>query len=139
MLEEDIANARQQGIALYGATFGAEASLLRFWLALGFTPVGLGITREAATGEYAIMVARALTSEGQAVLASLRDTFAASLITLLAFELATLPAPIVALLLPSLPRLPLSNAEIQAVDDVAYAHRDPALARTSLRGAGQRG
>ena len=133
LLEEDIANARQQGVALYGATFGAEASLLRFWLALGFTPVRLGITRETATGEYAIMVARALTSEGQAVLASLRDTFAASLITLLAFELATLPAPIVALLLPSLPRLPLSNAEIQAVDDVAYAHRDPALARASLQ------
>ncbi len=133
LLEEDIANAHQQGVALYGATFGAEASLLRFWLALGFTPVRLGITRETATGEYAIMVARALTSEGQAVLASLRDTFAASLITLLAFELATLPAPIVALLLPSLPRLPLSNAEIQAVDDVAYAHRDPALARASLQ------
>ncbi|AZM97225.1 GNAT family N-acetyltransferase [Vreelandella venusta] len=133
LLEEDIANAHQQGVALYGATFGAEASLLRFWLALGFTPVRLGITRETATGEYAIMVARALTSEGQAVLASLRDTFAASLITLLAFELATLPAPIVALLLPSLPRLPLSNAEIQAVGDVAYAHRDPALARASLQ------
>ena len=133
LLEEDIANAHQQGIALYGATFGAEASLLRFWLALGFTPVRLGITREAATGEYAIMVARALTSEGQAVLASLRDSFAASLITLLAFELATLPAPIVALLLPSLPRLPLSAAELQAVDDVAYAHRDPALARAALQ------
>jgi len=133
LLEEDIANASQQGIALYGATFGAEASLLRFWLALGFTPVRLGITRETATGEYAIMVARALTSEGQAVLASLGDTFAASLITLLAFELATLPAPIVALLLPSLPRLPLSTAELQAVDDVAYAHRDPALARTALQ------
>ena len=133
LLEEDIANARQQGVALYGATFGAEASLLRFWLALGFTPVRLGITRETATGEYAIMVSRALTSEGQAVLASLRDTFAASLITPLAFELATLPAPIVALLLPSLPRSPLSNAEIQAVDDVAYAHSDPALARASLQ------
>ncbi|ASK20655.1 GNAT family N-acetyltransferase [Halomonas sp. N3-2A] len=133
LLEEDIANASQQGIALYGATFGAEASLLRFWLALGFTPVRLGITRETATGEYAIMVARALTSEGQAVLASLGDTFAASLITLLAFELATLPAPIVALLLPSLPCLPLSTAELQAVDDVAYAHRDPALARTALQ------
>ncbi|WP_083007068.1 GNAT family N-acetyltransferase [Halomonas sp. GT] len=133
LLEEDITNASQQGVALYGATFGAEASLLRFWLALGFAPVRLGITREAATGEYAIMVARALTSEGQAVLASLRDSFAASLITLLAFELATLPAPIVALLLPFLPRLPLSTTENQAVEDVAYAHRDPALARTALQ------
>ncbi|UYV19584.1 GNAT family N-acetyltransferase [Halomonas qaidamensis] len=133
LLEDDIADASQQGVALYGATFGAEASLLRFWLALGFVPVRLGITREAATGEYAIMVARALTSEGQAVLTSLHDSFAASLITLLAFELATLPAPIVALLLPSLPRLPLSSTDTQAVEDVAYGHRDPALARTSLQ------
>ncbi|RUR34954.1 tRNA(Met) cytidine acetyltransferase [Vreelandella andesensis] len=133
LLEDDIANARQQGVALYGATFGAETSLLRFWLALGFAPVRLGITQEAATGEYAIMVARALSSEGHAVLMSLRDSFAASLIPLLAFELAALPASIVALLLPSLPRLPLSTAEVQTVDDVAYAHRDPALARTALQ------
>ncbi|CAH1043331.1 GNAT family N-acetyltransferase [Halomonas sp. TD01] len=133
LLEDDIANADQQGVALYGATFGAEASLLRFWLALGFVPVRLGITREAATGEYAIMVARALSSEGQAVLASLRDSFAVSLITLLAFELAALPASIVALLLPSIPRLALSAAEVQTIEDVAYAHRDPALARTALQ------
>jgi len=133
LLEDDIANADQQGVALYGATFGAEASLLRFWLALGFVPVRLGITREAATGEYAIMVARALSSEGQAVLASLRDSFAVSLITLLAFELAALPASIVALLLPSMPRLALSAAEVQTIEDVAYAHRDPALARTALQ------
>ncbi|GGC86099.1 tRNA(Met) cytidine acetyltransferase TmcA [Vreelandella lutescens] len=133
LLEEDIASAAQQGIALYGATFGAEAGLLQFWLALGFVPVRLGITREAATGEYAVMVAKALNQEGQLVLSELTAGFAASLPGLLAFELATLPAPVVALLLTSLPVQPLSAAKHQAIHDVAYARRDPALARPALQ------
>ncbi|WP_404375773.1 tRNA(Met) cytidine acetyltransferase TmcA [Vreelandella aquamarina] len=133
LLEEDIASATQQDTALYGATFGAEASLLRFWLALGFVPVRLGVTREAATGEYAVMVAKALNQEGQIVLDGLSTGFAASLPGLLAFELAALPAPVVALLLAALPSQPLSAAERQAIGDVAYARRDPALARPALQ------
>nr|WP_289095019.1 GNAT family N-acetyltransferase [uncultured Halomonas sp.] len=133
LLEEDMASAAQQGIVLYGATFGAEAGLLQFWLALGFVPVRLGITREAATGEYAVMVAKPLNQEGQSVLGELTAGFAASLPGLLAFELATLPAPVVALLLTSLSGQPLSAAEHQAVHDVAYARRDPALARPALQ------
>ena len=133
LLEEDMVSAAQHGIGLYGAAFGAEASLLRFWLALGFVPVRLGITREAATGEYAVMVAKSLNQEGQSVLSELTAGFAASLPGLLAFELATLPAPVVALLLTSLSGQPLSAAEHQAVHDVAYARRDPALARPALQ------
>lgn len=133
LLEEDIASAAEQGIALYGATFGAEAGLLQFWLALGFVPVRLGVTREAATGEYAIMVAKALNQAGQAVLSTLTAGFAASLPSLLAFELSSLPAPVVARLLATLPNPPLSTTERQAIRDVAYAHRDPVLARAALQ------
>ena len=133
LLEEDIDSATQQGVSLYGATFGAEASLLRFWRALGFVPVRLGMTREVATGEYAVMVARALNPEGRAVLDTLRSGFAASLPSLLAFELAALPASVVALLLAALPAQPLGTAERQAIHDVAYARRDPALARPALQ------
>lgn len=133
LIEDDIALAAQQGIALYGATFGAEASLLRFWLALGFVPVRLGVTRETATGEYAVMVAQALSPEGEKVLSALRSQFAASLPSLLAFELTTLPAAVLVLLLPSLQGEPMSALDRQAIDDVAHAHRDPALARVSLQ------
>ncbi|NDL71128.1 tRNA(Met) cytidine acetyltransferase TmcA [Vreelandella alkaliphila] len=133
LLNDDMSNAAEQGLALYGATFGAEEALLRFWRSLGFVPVRLGVTREAATGEYAVMVARALNEQGQAILTALQRGFASSLPSLLAFELATLPAPVVALLLTSLPRVPLSNAEQQAAQDVAFAHRDPALARSALQ------
>ncbi|MCC5902766.1 MAG: tRNA(Met) cytidine acetyltransferase [Halomonas sp.] len=133
LLVDDIELAAQQGIALYGATFGAEASLLRFWLALGFVPVRLGVTRETATGEYAVMMALALSAEGEKVLSALRSQFAASLPGLLAFELTTLPAAVLVLLLPSLQGEPISALDRQAIDDVAYAHRDPALARVPLQ------
>ncbi|WP_249975931.1 tRNA(Met) cytidine acetyltransferase TmcA [Vreelandella olivaria] len=133
MLEDDIAEATLQGVALYGATFGAEASLLQFWLALGFTPVRLGVTKETATGEYAVMVAKALNAEGQEVLNALRVQFADSLPSLLAFELSDLPASVVVLLLRSLPGEPMSAGDWQAVKDVAYAHRNPAFARVSLQ------
>lgn len=133
LLEADMVEATQQGVALYGATFGAEASLLRFWLALGFVPVRLGVTREAATGEYAIMVAKALNAQGQAVLAPLGRQFAASLPSLLAFELAALPGGVVVPLVRLLEPVPMSSFDRQTVDDVAYARRDPALARAALQ------
>ncbi|WP_252106192.1 MULTISPECIES: GNAT family N-acetyltransferase [unclassified Halomonas] len=132
LIEADVFDAQAQGIGLYGATFGAEASLLRFWRALGFAPVRLGVTQEASTGEYAVMVARALNAQGEAVLESLRAGFEASLSSLLAFELAALPASVFTQLLSD--AAPALNArEQQDVRDVAYAHRDPALARASLQ------
>lgn len=133
LLHNDMDAASQQGVALYGAAFGAEASLLQFWLALGFTPVRLGLTREASTGEFAVMVARALTVEGEQVVADLSQRFQAGLPGLLAFELNTLPAAVLVLLLGQLPRVPLSDCEWQDIEDVARAHRDPVLARAALQ------
>ncbi|MCP1328218.1 tRNA(Met) cytidine acetyltransferase, partial [Halomonas sp. 707D4] len=138
LIEADILDARARGIALYGATFGAEAALLEFWLALGFLPVRLGVTREPSTGEYAVMVARALDDEGERVLAALRGAFAASLLGLLAFELAALPAGVVLRLLGTLPLREPGAQERQDIIDVAYAHRDPALARAALAALARR-
>ncbi|WP_447927967.1 GNAT family N-acetyltransferase [Vreelandella sp. EE27] len=132
LIEADIAAARESGLALFGATFGAEASLLRFWRALGFKPVRLGVTREASTGEYAVMVARALNPEGEAVLKELDASFSAGLESLLAFELPKLAPDVVVLLLGALKPAPLNAQQRQDVRDVAYAHRDPALARPAL-------
>lgn len=133
LLDDDIADAKRQGIALYGATFGAEASLLRFWLAQDFMPVRLGISRETATGEYAVMVAKALNAQGESVLAELNERFRAALPSLLAFELKMLPAEVIVLLLGQLPSVALSARERQDIEDVATAHRDPVLARPALQ------
>lgn len=133
LLHDDMAAAKQQGIALYGATFGAEASLLRFWLALGFIPVRLGITQETSTGEFAVMVAKALDAQGKAVLTDLSERFQTALPGLLAFEVKALPAAVLVLLLGQMPRAPLSDREWQDIEDVATAHRDPALARPALQ------
>ena len=133
LLSDDQRQAAAEGIMLYGATFGADAGLLRFWRAEGFVVVRLGVTREASSGEFAVMVARALTPPGERVLSALHERFVASLPGLLAFELAHLPAAVVSLLVEELPERALTQAERQDVDDVATAHRSPALARASLQ------
>ncbi|WP_447555247.1 GNAT family N-acetyltransferase [Vreelandella sp. EE22] len=132
LIEADVAAARESGVALYGATFGAEASLLDFWQALGFVPVRLGVTREASTGEYAVMVARALNAEGDTVLNELEASFDAGLSSLLAFELSALAADVVTRLLAARAPVLLNEGQYRDAQDVAYAHRDPALARPAL-------
>ena len=133
LLDDDQRKAAAAGITLYGATFGADAGLLRFWRAQGFVVVRLGVTREPSSGEFAVMVAKALTASGERVLSALHERFVASLPGLLAFELAHLPAAVVSLLVHELPERALDQAERQDIVDVATAHRSPALARASLQ------
>lgn len=133
LLHHAITAAQASGADLLGATFGAEAGLVAFWRAAGFVPVRLGISRDATTGEYALMMARALTPHGAAVLADLTQRFANELPALLAFELDGLPADALALLLGTLPPPALNDALRGDMSDVAYARRDPRLARTALQ------
>ncbi|QNI04097.1 tRNA(Met) cytidine acetyltransferase [Halomonas sp. SH5A2] len=133
LLRDDRQQAADQGVMLYGATFGADAGLLRFWRAEGFRTVRLGVTREPSSGEFAIMVASALNPAGEKVLDALHGRFIALLPNLLAFELAHLPSDVVSLLINELPEQPLTEVEWQDIDDVATAHRAPALARSSLQ------
>jgi len=125
--------AQASNADLLGATFGAEAGLATFWRAAGFVPVRVGISRDTTTGEYALMVARALTPRGEAVLAALIQRFAVELPALLAFELDGFPADALTLLLGTLPAPALSAALRRDMHDVAYARRDPRLARTALQ------
>lgn len=133
LLRDDRQHAADQGVMLYGATFGADAGLLRFWRAEGFRTVRLGVTREPSSGEFAIMVASALNPAGEKVLEALSGRFIALLPNLLAFELARLPAEVVSLVVNELPEQPLTAIEWQDIDDVATAHRAPTLARASLQ------
>ncbi|GAB2714772.1 GNAT family N-acetyltransferase [Halomonas garicola] len=125
--------AREDGADLLGATFGAEAGLLAFWLAAGFVPVRVGISRDTATGEYALMMARKLTPRGEAVQGALSRRFARELPALLAFELDGFPPQALAALLATLPPSALDDEQEQAIEDVADARRDPRLARPALQ------
>lgn len=133
LLMAEMAAARDEGADLFGATFGAEAGLVRFWHQAGFTPVRVGISRDTTTGEFAMMVARALNPRGERVLAELRERFHAGLFSLLPFELRALPAEVVVALLRDGPRCRFNASQRQDAMDVAYARRDPRLARAALQ------
>ncbi|MDN6180113.1 MAG: GNAT family N-acetyltransferase [Halomonas subglaciescola] len=133
LLHHATAAAQTSGADLLGATFGAEAGLAAFWRTAGFVPVRLGISRDATTGEYALMMARALTPRGAAGLTELTRRFAVELPALLAFEVGDLSPAVLVQLLGTLPPSALSAALRHDLDDVAYAHRDPRLARTALQ------
>ncbi|GEK73233.1 MULTISPECIES: tRNA(Met) cytidine acetyltransferase TmcA [Halomonas] len=125
--------AGEAGVALLGASFGAEPGLLAFWRAQGFRTVRLGLTREAATGEHAVMVVAPAGEGGEALAERLASHFQALLPSLLAFELKALdPAVALALLAEGEPR-PLDDAARRDLEDVAHGHRDPALVRPAIQ------
>jgi tRNA(Met) cytidine acetyltransferase len=61
--------------AFLSSSFGAEPGLVRFWRACGFAPIRLGTTRDAASGEVPVLVLRARTSPGTALLRAARATW----------------------------------------------------------------
>ncbi|RKR07517.1 tRNA(Met)-cytidine N(4)-acetyltransferase [Kushneria sinocarnis] len=113
LLEAVEARARQAGIALLGASFGAEPGLMHFWQQAGFAPVRLGLTAETSTGEHALMVARGLTAAGEALRVSLQAALREQLGELLLIELAPLDPGVAATLLARVaePPGPLTAAE----------------------------
>ncbi|WP_275286786.1 tRNA(Met) cytidine acetyltransferase TmcA [Halomonas elongata] len=133
LLAAEQADADADGIDLLGASFGAEPGLLAFWQARGFRVVRLGVTRETSTGEYALMVVRAVSAGGEALADRLTRRFHRQLPGLLAFELADLE-PLVALtLLGDRAVGSLSAEDRRDLDDVAHGHRDPAMARPAMQ------
>ncbi|MFK4016564.1 GNAT family N-acetyltransferase [Cobetia marina] len=92
--------ARLAGVTRLGTSFGAEAGLVDFWLSQGFMPLRMGLKRDAASGEHAVMMGKATgepcDDEGEAsprdtLLEALHQDFQHLLPSLLAHELAGLP------------------------------------------------
>lgn len=80
-LEQD---GRAECFDLLGASFGATPGLVRFWDRCGFRPAQLGTHRNAASGEHAIVVLRALSPVGQGLAALAEARLEARLQVLLA-------------------------------------------------------
>jgi tRNA(Met) cytidine acetyltransferase len=133
LIEAEAERARRDGIDLLGASFGAEPELIAFWRALGFRTVRLGLTREAATGEHALMVACPLGPGGEALQGQLAARFQRALPGLLAFELRELEPEVAAALLAEGEAPALVPSDRCDVEDVAFGHREPALARPALQ------
>ncbi|MDR9438400.1 MAG: GNAT family N-acetyltransferase [Halomonas sp.] len=133
LIEAEVARARRDGIDLLGASFGAEAGLQAFWQASDFRAVRLGLTRETATVEYALMVARPTSPTGERLAERLQARFHRQLPGLLAFELAELEPAVVVALLAEVPAASLGDADRRDLDDVAFGHREPALVRPAIQ------
>ncbi|WP_300273443.1 GNAT family N-acetyltransferase [Halomonas sp.] len=133
LIEAELQRAREEGRDLLGASFGAEPGLIAFWRRLGFRAVRLGLTRETATGEHALMVARATGEGGERLLTTLTERFQRALPGLLAFELRDLAPEVAAALLAEGDAPALADDDRQDAGDVAAGHREPALARPALQ------
>ncbi|MEJ2479968.1 MAG: GNAT family N-acetyltransferase [Acidihalobacter sp.] len=87
--------AREDGVDWIGASFGAEADLMRFWHGSGFSAVRMGFTREATSGAHAALMLRGLTPAGEALAARAAARFAAGLPAWLGDALRTLAPELV--------------------------------------------
>ncbi|MBB3192284.1 tRNA(Met) cytidine acetyltransferase TmcA [Halomonas cerina] len=126
--------AWDDGIDLLGASFGAEPVLIAFWQANGFRAVRLGLTRETATGEHALMVVAPVSPAGEVLAERLARRFHRQLPGLLAFELRELAPDVALVLLAEAGAEPSAADDARDLEDVAHGHRDPALARPALQG-----
>jgi tRNA(Met) cytidine acetyltransferase len=60
--------ARGEGIDLVGTSFGATPGLIGFWSAAGYRPVQIGLSRNAASAEHALVMLRRVSRSGAAFL-----------------------------------------------------------------------
>ncbi|MCA0975773.1 GNAT family N-acetyltransferase [Halomonas denitrificans] len=133
-LLDDVADqASLDGCMLLGTSFGADPELLSFWYSRDYRPVRLGLTREAATGEHAVMLARSLTDDGQRILERLTQRFQRQLPGLLAFELPLLPPQVVMALLAHSTLAPPDDHDLGELTDLARGLREPALSRPAIQ------
>lgn len=133
LIESALAAARRDGVDLLGASFGAEPGLIAFWQAQGFRAVRLGLTRETATGEHALMVLAPTSVRGKALADELTTGFQRLLPTLLAFELKQLDPAVALMLLAEGPRSALDANDRRDIEDVAFGYREPGLVRPALQ------
>ncbi|WP_025733711.1 GNAT family N-acetyltransferase [Carnimonas nigrificans] len=125
-------DAASKGVALLGASFGAEAGLMHFWSRLACLPLRLGLRAERSSGENAVMVGRALNAEGASLIRQCRQHWALTLEERLAMELRELDVALVdSLLTPE--AIPSSPELVSALKRLAQAHAPLTPYRTLLK------
>lgn len=75
LLQQLEQQARQEAISHLGSLFAAADDVLAFWQHAGFDAVRLGITREATSGAFPVLVCKGLSAEGHALTGQARQRF----------------------------------------------------------------
>ncbi|MBK1721970.1 tRNA(Met) cytidine acetyltransferase TmcA [Thiocystis violacea] len=75
--------ALAEGLDCTGASFGATPGLIDFWQRCGHVPVHIGSSRNAASGEHAVVVLQGTTQAGQRLIAGAQRRLEAALTVLL--------------------------------------------------------
>ena len=91
--------ARAEGMDLLGSSFGATPGLIAFWSTCGFVPAQIGTSRNAASGEHALVVLRRTSRLGAAFAAAAGRRLQARLAVLLPGPLRRLDPTVVAALI----------------------------------------
>lgn len=120
------------GIERLGVSFGAATDLTDFWRAQGFVSLRLGLAREAASGEHALMMGRALNPSAEAAIRRLAADFQRLLPGLLAFELSRLEPELAAALLLEGEASTLGTQTLARIEWFAAGGGELALARPWL-------
>ncbi|RNE90961.1 tRNA(Met) cytidine acetyltransferase TmcA [Marichromatium sp. AB31] len=119
------AAARAEGLDLVGTSFGATPGLLAFWRHQGWRLAQVGTSRNAASGEHAVVLLAACSAAGKRLATRAERRLGARIGILLAGPLRALDPRIAAALLSALPppsrdALEEDSAELHAF---ANAHR----------------
>ena len=94
----------------FGASFGANAALVKFWQSNGFNVVKLGFSHDKATAEHAALVVKALDKQTTDSATLLIEEFKQDLSLQLLDHFSSLPWQLIAELFKGLPKSELSSA-----------------------------
>jgi tRNA(Met) cytidine acetyltransferase len=118
--------AKQQQVDFIGASFGANAQLLKFWQDLGYQIARIGFTKDQSSGEHSALVVAAVSERGQFFERKITYEFYSSFDYLLNDEYQTLSAELVWQVLhhcpvKSLPKL--SAHQLDSINDFIHKKR----------------
>ena len=118
LLGAPLEEARAEGLDLVGASFGVTPELLAFWTHCGFRPAQIGLSRNAASGEQAVVMLKPVSDSGARFVERASRRLEARLPVLLAGPLRGLDPAIALALTQALPPPPVADGrdEKEAAD-----------------------
>ncbi|OOY98538.1 hypothetical protein BOW19_08315 [Solemya velum gill symbiont] len=84
-----------QSTDLLATSFGATAELLDFWRTTGFTPVRIGLTRDASSGCHSVLMLAPLSGNGEMLMQNCQERYLETLPYLLRGSLSDLETNII--------------------------------------------
>jgi tRNA(Met) cytidine acetyltransferase len=138
LLEHTRRLAIEQGMAYLGSSFGATAELVAFWRKAAYTPLAIGVRRDAASGAHGLLVLQGLDEVNIGLVEQQRQRFTEVLPSMLAEALQDVESDIVAGLLCGLsPHYVLQSRDRRDVQDFvsgarSYEHCTLGLQRAAL-------